>query len=61
MLGFMHQNWKKYYEIRWGYKKGWGTKFTSAKLGKPSYDVWIDDKAFNSEQYQYHENISNRP
>lgn len=33
--------------------KKWGAKYTSVKLGKPSYDVWIDDKAFNSEHYKY--------
>ena len=27
----------------------WGCKYTSLKLGKPSYDVWIDDKAFNAD------------
>lgn len=31
----------------------WDAKYTSVKLEKPSYDVWIDDKAFNSEQYDY--------
>ena len=29
----------------------WGCKYTSAKTGKPAYDVWIDDKAINAEQY----------
>ena len=36
----------------------WGVKHTSLKLGKPAYDVWIDDKAINVETY--FENISNR-
>ena len=26
----------------------WGCKFHSVKMGKPSYDVWIDDKAINA-------------
>lgn len=39
--------------------KMWAVKYTSLSLGKPSYDVWIDDKAFNSEEYNY-ENFSNR-
>ena len=25
----------------------WGVKYTSINLGKPHYDVWIDDKAIN--------------
>lgn len=29
----------------------WGAKYTSANIGKPVYDVWIDDKATNSEEY----------
>jgi hypothetical protein len=31
--------------------KDWGVKFTSVKLGKPPYDLWIDDKAVNVETY----------
>lgn len=29
----------------------WGCKFHKINLGKPSYDIWIDDKAINSEVY----------
>lgn len=29
----------------------WGCKYHDVKLGKPSYDVWIDDKAFNDEHF----------
>ena len=28
--------------------RDWGCKYTTLKLGKPSYDVWIDDKAFEA-------------
>lgn len=31
--------------------KKWNVKFTSLRLGKPAYDIWIDDKAVNSEEY----------
>ena len=31
--------------------KDWGVKFTSFKMGKPAYDVWIDDKAWNANNY----------
>ena len=29
----------------------WGCMYHSVKVGKPSYDAWIDDKAFNSEVF----------
>lgn len=29
----------------------WQVKYTSLKLGKPVYDVWIDDKAFNCDTF----------
>lgn len=32
----------------------WGVKYTSLKLGKPAYDVWIDDKAVNIDDYFLH-------
>ena len=31
----------------------WGVKYTSAKMNKPAYDVWIDDKAYNVDNYFY--------
>ncbi len=31
--------------------KKWGCKFHEVRLGKPSYDIWIDDKAINSELF----------
>ena len=29
----------------------WGVKYSSVKTGKPAYDMWIDDKAFNVGTY----------
>jgi len=29
----------------------WGVKYTTYKSGKPAYDIWIDDKAFNVGTY----------
>ena len=29
----------------------WGAKYTSLFMGKPHYDVYIDDKSINSENY----------
>jgi hypothetical protein len=29
----------------------WGCKFNELKMGKPAYDLFIDDKNINSEDY----------
>jgi hypothetical protein len=29
----------------------WGCKFHEVRLGKPSYDVWIDDKALSDREF----------
>jgi len=29
----------------------WGVKRTELRMGKPSYDFWIDDKAFNVDDF----------
>ena len=29
----------------------WGCKFHSCKTGKPSYDIWIDDRAINDKDF----------
>ena len=29
----------------------WGCKFTELRLGKPNYDLFIDDKNINSEEF----------
>lgn len=31
--------------------QAWGCKFHILNMKKPSYDLWIDDKAINSEEY----------
>ena len=36
----------------------WGCKYTSINFTKPVYDIWIDDKAINSETY--FESLSHR-
>lgn len=35
----------------------WGCKFHEVRLGKPSYDVWIDDKAIGDGFYFYDEDM----
>lgn len=29
----------------------WDCKFHEVRLGKPTYDVWVDDKAFNDKEF----------
>lgn len=29
----------------------WGCKFHEIRMNKPVYDVWVDDKAINAEEY----------
>lgn len=29
----------------------WGCKYDELNMHKPSYDIWIDDKAINAEDY----------
>jgi len=41
-------DWKDFTEAQLNW---WGCKYTTLSLGKPSYDVWIDDKAFNPEDF----------
>jgi hypothetical protein len=31
--------------------KDWGCKYNQLTIGKPDYDHWIDDKAFNAEAF----------
>lgn len=38
----------------------WGAKYTTLQLKKPVYDIWVDDKAINSEVFFSDENISKR-
>lgn len=41
-------NWEEYTQK---YLIEIGVKYTSCRAGKPHYDLWIDDKAINSEDY----------
>ena len=41
--------------------KEWNVKFSTFRLGKPVYDVWVDDKSYNADSYFYtNENSTNR-
>lgn len=38
-----------WFHITYAQLKQWGCKFHELKMGKPAYDVFIDDKNWNSE------------
>lgn len=40
-----------WFEITHEQLKKWGCKFHELKMGKPAYDLFIDDKNINSERY----------
>lgn len=40
-----------YYILTKNQLKKWGAKYHKLLLGKPAYDIFIDDKSFNSDKY----------
>jgi hypothetical protein len=38
--------------------ESWNVKFHSLKLGKPAYDLFIDDRAINNEDWYKQEGLS---
>jgi hypothetical protein len=42
---------KDHYELTKKQLVEWGVLYTNFLIGKPSYDLWIDDKAINVESY----------
>ena len=40
-----------YTELTTNQLKSWGCKYHTLKMNKPSFDLFIDDKAFNSETF----------
>ena len=42
---------KCWFEITYEQLKKWGCKFHELKMGKPAYDLFIDDKNINSNVY----------
>ena len=40
-----------WFETTYKQLKEWGCKFHELKMGKPAYDLFIDDKNINSERY----------
>tara|TARA_B110001469_G_C9647495_1_gene328139 strand:- start:644 stop:961 length:318 start_codon:yes stop_codon:yes gene_type:complete len=47
-----------YFELTYNQLKNWGVKFNELRMGKPAYDLLIDDKALNSIDHWNIENIS---
>ena len=44
-------NYHAKYELTKNQLDKWGVKYSSVKVGKPHYDVWIDDKAHNVDDF----------
>lgn len=44
-------NYHAKYELTKNQLDKWGVKYSSVKVGKPHYDVWIDDKAHNVDEF----------
>jgi len=39
------------YQITRQSLEDWGALYTELRLGKPTYDIWIDDKAINDNSF----------
>ena len=48
-----------YFELTDNQLKKWGVKFNELRMGKPAYDLFIDDKALNSIYHWNDENFVN--
>lgn len=42
---------EKYYELTLGQLETWGVKFHKLIMGKPSGDLYVDDKGINDEKF----------
>jgi hypothetical protein len=40
-----------WFDITYNQLKNWGCKFHELRMGKPAYDLFIDDKNINSKNY----------
>ena len=48
---------KPYQEVTWEQIENWGVKYHELKLGKPAYDLFVDDKAISNLEWYKKENI----
>ena len=42
---------KNWFEVTFKQLEDWGCKYNEIRMGKPAYDLFIDDKNINSEVY----------
>ena len=42
---------KNFFQITYKQLNNFNVKFHELRMGKPSYDYWIDDKAFNVQDF----------
>lgn len=49
--GDVRRVYETFYELTKEQLNSWGVKYTDFKLGKPSYDYIIDDKAINDKEF----------
>jgi len=47
--GNVAKAYEMFYELTKKQLESWGVKYHELRLGKPHYDVWVDDKAINSD------------
>jgi hypothetical protein len=45
------KDWSEFTKVQLAY---WGCKYTTLNFNKPTYDIWIDDKAIEAEAYFEH-------
>jgi hypothetical protein len=43
--------YEAFYSLTKDQLQKWGAKHHELRLGKPHYDVWVDDKAINSDRF----------
>ena len=46
-------------DVTKGQLQKWNVKYNSIIVGKPHYDVWVDDKAININDFEKYININN--
>ena len=49
---------KNWFKLTYNQLKEWGVLFHELRMGKPAYDILIDDKALNSIDHWNNENVS---
>ena len=42
---------KQYFKVTQNQLNSWSAKYHELRMGKPVFDMFIDDKVFNSEEY----------